>query len=139
MRLFLTCTIIWSLAAAGALAGEPAKTEAVPAGAVDILSPESYWRWFLTLRKPVIPVEALKAAGQEASAPKSLVGREVPPPYSEVDQQASPPPPAGWDADSFDDFSWPRSRLTWLAPNAFGRFSSAALSRISPTSFAVLP
>ncbi len=98
-----------------------------PAGTEDVLSPESYWRWFLTLRKPIIPVEALKAAGQDASAPRPLTGTVVPPPYNQVDQQDSPPAPAGWEARAFDDFGWPRSRLSWLAPNAFSRFSSAAL------------
>jgi len=112
---------------ATAPAAAPAAPAHVPAGPVDILSPESYWRWFLTLRKPIIPIEALKAAGQEASAPKPLTGTVVPPPYNTVDQQESPPAPAGWEATAFDDFGWPRSRLSWLAPNAFGRFSSAAL------------
>ncbi|MGQ9662314.1 MAG: glycoside hydrolase domain-containing protein, partial [Kiritimatiellia bacterium] len=41
--------------------------------------------------------------------------------------QDSPPPPDGWEQPTFDDSDWPRSRLTWLAPNAFGRFSSALL------------
>lgn len=99
----------------------------VSAGAVDILTPESYWRWFLTLRKPIIPVAALKAAGQEAAGSSPLVGTVVPPPYNQVDQQESPPAPADWETPALDDFGWPRSRLTWLAPNAFGRFSSAVL------------
>jgi hypothetical protein len=99
----------------------------VPAGRVEILSPESYWRWFSVLRKPVIPVGALQAAGEEAAGPKLLRGREVPPPYGEVDHQDSPPPPVGWERTDFDDFGWPRSRLSWLPPTAFSRFSSAAL------------
>jgi len=94
---------------------------------VDILSPESYWRWFLTLRKPIIPVAALKTAGQDATAPKLLTGRVVPPPYNTVDHQDSPTSPASWEGPAFDDFGWPRSRLSWLRSNAFGRFSSAAL------------
>jgi hypothetical protein len=81
----------------------------------------------LTLRKPIIPVESLKAAGQVADSPKALVGTVVPPPYNQVDQQESPAPPDAWETTAFDDFGWPRSRLTWLAPNAFGRFSSAGL------------
>jgi hypothetical protein len=134
----LTAFAVWSgLLCGAASAGEAAPPASVatqtspavqvPAGAADILSPESYYRWFLTLRKPVISVEALKAAGQDATAPKPLVGTVVPPPYNTVDQQESPPPPAAWEATAFDDYGWPRSRLTWLAPNAFGRFSSAIL------------
>jgi hypothetical protein len=107
--------------------GAPADSAVIPAGAAEILNTQSYWRWFLMLRKPVIPVEALQAAGQAAEAPKPLVGKVVPPPYNDVDQQESPSAPAGWDAATFDDFDWPRSRLTWLRSNAFGRFSSAAL------------
>ncbi|MDD4888798.1 MAG: hypothetical protein PHU85_02620 [Phycisphaerae bacterium] len=99
----------------------------VPAGAADILSPESYWRWFLMLRKPLIPAEALKAAGVATTQPRVLTGTVVPPPYNQVDRQDSPAPQAGWEATAFDDYGWPRSRLTWLGPNAFGRFSSAAL------------
>lgn len=112
----------------GAAAAEAAaKSGEIPAGTVEILSPESYWRWFSVLREPVIPAAALQAAGQEATGPKLLRGREVPPPYAEVDHQVSPPPPAGWEQTSFDDCGWPRSRLTWLRPTAFSRFSSAAL------------
>ncbi len=126
----LTIAVLSSLAllSGASLAGEPAAAaEAVPAGAVDILSPNSYWRWFLTLRKPIIPVEALKEADQPAKAPKLLVGKVVPPPYNQVDHQESPAAPEGWEAATFDDFGWPRSRLSWLRGNAFGRFSSAAL------------
>ncbi|MGA2034519.1 MAG: glycoside hydrolase domain-containing protein [Thermoguttaceae bacterium] len=120
--------LLWlSVGVLPALAGAVPRAVEVPAGATDILTPESYWRWFLVLRKPIIPVEALKAAGKEAAAPKPLVGTVVQPPYNTVDQQDSPASPAGWELPAFDDFGWPRSRLTWLAPNAFGRFSSAAL------------
>lgn len=100
---------------------------AVPEGAVDILTTESYWRWYKTLRPPVIPVAALKAAGEPSEAPRLLVGREVPPPYGEVDHQSSPPPPAGWETTACDDYGWPRARLSWLRGPACGRFSSAAL------------
>ncbi|MCX7591107.1 MAG: hypothetical protein N2255_05705, partial [Kiritimatiellae bacterium] len=103
------------------------KESAPGANTLEILTPESYWRWFFTLRKPVIPVEALKRAGQDAARPMLLVGRVVPPPYNDVDHQDSPPPPDGWESATFDDFDWPRSRLVWLAPNAFSRFSSATL------------
>ncbi|MGQ9663565.1 MAG: hypothetical protein ACUVWX_14735, partial [Kiritimatiellia bacterium] len=68
----------------------------LPSQTGEILVPDSYWRWFLTLRKPLIPVEALRSAGQNASEPMLLVGRVVPPPYNEVDHQDSPPPPDGW-------------------------------------------
>jgi hypothetical protein len=110
---------------AGLGGGAPAA--AVPSGAVEVLNPESYWRWYATLRTPVIPAEALRAAGQPASGPKVLTGRVVPPPYNEVDHQDSAPPPSGWEAPTFDDFGWPRARLSWVRPTAFGRFSSAGL------------
>src|SRR5512136_2615475 len=116
--LLSTLLLLPELVVAGEVPDEVASA-LVPIGAVDILSPESYWRWFLTLRKPVIPVESLKAAGQEAASPKPLKGTVVPPPYNQVDQQESPAPPDGWEGAPFDDFGWPRSRLTWLAPNAF--------------------
>ena len=130
-RLTMAVAGVIGLAGAGLLpaAGDAplaAPTE-VPAGAADILTTESYWRWYLTLRKPTIPVEAQKAAGQEATAPLLLTGTVVPPPYNTVDHQESPPPPAGWDQAAFDDFGWPRSRVSWVGPSAFSRFSSAAL------------
>lgn len=109
--------------AAGAAPG----AAAVPAGAVDILCPESYWRWFLVLRKPIIPAAALRATGQEAAGPKLLTGQQVHPPYAQVDHLESPPPPAGWEQPAFADAGWPRSRLSWLGPAAYRRFSSAAL------------
>ncbi len=120
--------LLWLLVAAlPAVAGEISRAVDVPAGATEILTPESYWRWFLVLRKPIIPVAALETAGKETAAPRPLVGTVVPPPYNTVDQQDSPTSPAGWELPAFDDCGWPRSRLTWLAPNAFGRFSSAAV------------
>ena len=123
----LSALVLWAGAAvAGPAPADPVSAQ-VPAGAVEILDSESYWRWFLTLRKPLIPVEALKAAGEPAAAPKLLVGTVVPPPYNQVDHQDSPPAPAGWEQPDFDDFGWPRSRVSWLRPIAFGRFSSAAL------------
>lgn len=115
------------VAAAAGEAPAAAVPAQAPAGAADILSPESYWRWFLMLRKPLIPVEALKAAGQQATAPMVLTGTVVPPPYNQVDHQDSPAPPAGWEGPAFDDYGWPRSRLSWLRSNAFGRFSSGML------------
>jgi hypothetical protein len=107
--------------------GETAKPAEVPAGAKSILSRDSYWRWFLTLRKPIISVEALKAAGQPAEKPRPLTGKVVPPPYNRVDRLDSRGAPAGWEASGFDDRGWPRSRLTWLRGKAFSRFSSAVL------------
>ena len=113
--------------AAATAGSEAAKPAGVPAGAADILGLESYWRWFISLRKPIIPTLSLRAAGQEAAGPKLLTGREVPPPYGEVDHQDSPPPPAAWEQPGFEDFGWPRSRLSWLRETAFSRFSAASL------------
>ncbi|HOX06930.1 MAG TPA: hypothetical protein PK280_11050 [Planctomycetota bacterium] len=125
----LTVAFMMGAGRGGEIQAKPAPAEAgaVPAGAVDILSIDSYWRWFATLRKPVIPVEALKASGQPAEAPRPLVGKEVPPPYDQVDQQESPAAPAGWDSVAFDDYGWPRSRIPWMRGLACRRFSSAAL------------
>ena len=132
MRMTILClgVAVWALpATAGEPPARPAGAEAgaVPAGAVEVMSQDSYWRWFSTLRKPVIPVEALKAAGQPADGPRLLTGKEVPPPYASVDHQESPPPPAGWDSAAFDDYGWPRSRVPWIRGLAFRRFSSAVL------------
>ncbi|MGA2065090.1 MAG: hypothetical protein ABSG86_08980 [Thermoguttaceae bacterium] len=117
-------------AAVTAVDSETAKPAGVPAGAADILGLESYWRWFISLRKPIIPAASLRAAGQEAAGPRLLTGREVPPPYSEVDHQDSPPPPAGWEQSGFEDFGWPRSRLSLpTGSSASGRGPTTTGSR----------
>jgi hypothetical protein len=126
-RVILILCVLGTGWCAMAAATNDAAPVAVPAGAVDILTGESYWRWFLMLRKPLIPVAALKAAGQDAAQPLLLSGTVVPPPYNQVDHQESPPPPSGWDQPAFDDFAWPRSRVSWVGPSAFSRFSSATL------------
>ncbi|HOX07957.1 MAG TPA: hypothetical protein PK280_16275 [Planctomycetota bacterium] len=97
--------------ASRALGAEPAKS-AAPAGAQVVLSDQSPWRWHITLRKPTVPVERMKAAGKDVSAPVPLAivklhgGRSTP----DIEKLDSPPPPADWTKPEFNDSDWPRSR-----------------------------
>ncbi|MEX0718464.1 MAG: glycoside hydrolase domain-containing protein [Planctomycetaceae bacterium] len=86
-----------------------AETVEVPEGARDILSEKSPVRWHMTWRKPIVPVEALKAAGEQASEPAVL---DIKMPYSSrVDMETleTPPPPAEWKNADFDDSIWNRA------------------------------
>ena len=62
------------------------------------------------VRKPTVPMAALKAAGKDAATPAVLPvkvpWRSVP----GVEKIESGPPPAGWQAADFDDADWPRGQ-----------------------------
>lgn len=108
-------------------------TNALPAGAADnktasgdlaapenaVLDMRSFCRWSVAYAKPVIPVAALRAAG-DASATEPKVLR-----HDQVDLLAGPLPPADWMAAGFDDSTWPRARLGELAFLPFDQLSSA--------------
>jgi hypothetical protein len=85
--------------------------EAAPSGGTTILTQDSPWRWTVSWRKAAVSVEALKAAGKNATEPALLpilLGFGV-----SVDALAkveTPPPPAGWQEVGFDDGAWPRWR-----------------------------
>ena len=105
-RVILLTGILTLFAAIAASAGE------APADAEPILVTGSPWRWHVTLRKPTVPVAAMKAAGFEADAPVVLPikklhgGRRTP----DIQHLESGPPPAGWTAPDFDGTDWPRAR-----------------------------
>jgi len=105
----------------GSLSGK-AVPAAVPAGAIDILNLNSFWRWQVTYSKPTIPVALLKASGlpgdANASEPKLLQ-------HGQVDMLTGPAAPADWMASAFDDSAWPRARGTELGQLAFNQLSSA--------------
>jgi len=90
----------------------------VAAQAADVLNTNSYWRWYVTLRKPYAPT---KAGGKPVLLAISRGIRTS----AHVDHLHSAPPPPGWQKPDLDDSDWPRSRAAWLRELAFGRYSSA--------------
>ncbi len=109
-------TLAESLAAPTAV---PAK---VPEGTVEILNPQSYWRWYRALRKPVVTVAALKAAGKNAAEPKLLRAPGIPLPAA---YQQSDPAPSGWAVHDFDDGHWPSSSLGHMRSHLFTELSAS--------------
>lgn len=82
---------------------------AAPGGAREILNANSPVRWHMTWRKPIVPVEALKAAGEQATEPGVL---DIKMPYSSrVDMETleTTPPPAEWKEADFVDAQWNRA------------------------------
>jgi hypothetical protein len=84
-----------------------------PAGeeAGAVLVTGSPWRRYLHLRKPAVPVAALKAAGKGADAPAVLPIRKMHGgrPTPDIQHLENAPPPAEWRSVEFDDSDWPRS------------------------------
>ena len=99
------------------LSGTTAGLGAEPRGA-EILNTQSYWRWYVTLRKPYAPT---KPGGVPVLLAISRGIRTS----AHVDHLHSAAPPAGWEKPGLDDGDWPRSRAAWLRELAFGRYSSA--------------
>lgn len=90
-----------------------------PESTNDVLDMGSFWRWEVVYAKPVIPLAALHAAGDTGASEAKLLKND------QVDVLAGPPPPADWMATTFDDSTWPRSRLCELASLPFEQLSSA--------------
>jgi hypothetical protein len=111
---FLAATCLLFCAAAAPRGGENGKV-VVPAGAKDVLKMGSYWRWHVTLRRPMV-----SEGGKLVLLKRSRVNYRN---YN--DHLQSPPPPDGWARADFDDSSWPRSPAGAFRSIAFGRFSSA--------------
>lgn len=101
-----------------ALAG--ASSNAVPAGARDILAATSPWSWHLTLRPPMVSAAALKAAGKAADKPALL-----PCPEANIE---TPPPPAAWNTVDFDAGSWVRSPAPLFGTRGEGSTAHALLA-----------
>ena len=98
------------------LAAQPG-AGAEPAGA-EILTQQSYWRWYVMLRPPVMP-------GRDGGKPELLAVARGLRTSTRVDHLETAPPPAGWEQADFEDAAWPRSRAAWLRELAFGRYSSS--------------
>jgi len=109
MRQILVCAATLIVAAAAAAAAEPSAPAAVPADARVILSKDSPWRWHALVRKPIVTVEALKAAGKEASAPATLPSKGIE--GGQVINLDAVLPPDSWNSLEFRDTDWPRGPL----------------------------
>ncbi|MFC1479668.1 glycoside hydrolase domain-containing protein [Planctomycetota bacterium] len=92
---------------------------AEPAGARDILTENSYYRWHVTLCPPTY-----KEGGQEKILRRTIKVRLS----GGADELKNTPPPAEWARADFDDALWPRSRLSWCRWLAFSRFSTVQAS-----------
>jgi Glycoside hydrolase 123, catalytic domain len=115
------CIAVILFASCAAAAGEPrVPVKKVPAGTRDILTGDSYWRWHVTMGKPLLTDED----GGVVGSPGLLKGVKRSHPGFAIDHLISAPPPAGWAGSDFDDSEWPRSRLKWLVVPAFAYYSS---------------
>jgi hypothetical protein len=90
-----------------------------------ILDESSFWRFHVTLRKPVVPAAALRAIGKEASEAAVLPVKVSYRSYTGIQDLETEPPPAEWAKPDFDDLAWPRARVgeKWhgsVAHAAFG-------------------
>ncbi len=83
----------------------------IPAGARPVLITGSPWRSYLHLRKPTVPVTALKAAGKSAAAPAVLPIRKLHGgrPTPDIEQMENAAPAPAWRDVDFDDTDWPRT------------------------------
>jgi RNA polymerase sigma factor (sigma-70 family) len=87
----------------------------VPAGAKDILTENSYWRWHVTMKPPTYT-----EGGQEKTLKRKLKARL----HGDADQLSSPPPSSQWIKTDFDDLGWARSRIKWCRGLAFSKYST---------------
>ncbi|MFH1024196.1 MAG: glycoside hydrolase domain-containing protein [Planctomycetota bacterium] len=84
---------------------EMAKPTAAEAGTT-VLEAKSYWRFFGVRGPGVVPLDLLKAAKPEATAPAILAEACI---SSYPDNTETPPPSAHWAKSDFDDSAWPRA------------------------------
>ncbi len=92
-------------------------------GAATILDEGSFWRFHVTMRRPVVGQEVL---------PVKVAYRH----YPGIERVETAPPPAGWARRGFDDANWPRARAVGRRRGAIEdvafapgvRFSVAQLS-----------
>jgi Glycoside hydrolase 123, catalytic domain len=117
MKTTSTALLALALLLGTAIAGE--KAAAAPAGAREVLNTKSYWRWHVTYSNPTYKDKDGK------DQPLKRKGRRK---RFDPDRITSAPPPTNWMATNFDDRGWPRSRIPWSRPVAFGRFSVARVS-----------
>ena len=75
-----------------------------------VLDEGSFWRFHVTLRRPLVPAAALRAAGVDATEPAVLPVRVPYRSYPGLTSLESAPPAAGWRRPEFDDAAWPRAR-----------------------------
>jgi hypothetical protein len=87
----------------------------VPAGARNILTEQSYWRFHITRKPPVVSPATSKAAGKNGSAAvtlKRIVTNNIRVKGAEALQSCFPAD--DWAAAAFDDRDWPRTRPAWI-------------------------
>ncbi|MDD4888746.1 MAG: DUF6067 family protein, partial [Phycisphaerae bacterium] len=96
----------------------------LPGGGAAILNTDSFWRYYVTIRPPVV-----------AGEPNAVIAVTVPyRSYPGIERIETSPPPEDWAGADFDDGGWNRGRAKGLAgiPGVIGRpgieFSIAAVS-----------
>lgn len=89
---------------------QPSAAAPAPARTRTLLDGSSFWRFHLTLRRPLVPVAALRAAGREATAPLAIPTKVAYRNYPGSEKLETAPPPANWMNADFDDARWPRAR-----------------------------
>ncbi|MCG3180967.1 MAG: hypothetical protein BIFFINMI_03334 [Phycisphaerae bacterium] len=89
---------------------------AVPQDAAAVLNNNSYWRWRVSWRRPIVPLEAMKAVRPDSSAPGLLPVHDVPfTNRPDIEKLEIAPPPDGWIKPEFNDVDWPRNPLAYFA------------------------
>lgn len=96
---------------AGQVAMALAADSAAPAAGTVILDASSPWRMHLLNRPPVVPVDALQAAGMPATAPVVLPVKAAWGGPGWLADYSSPPLPAEWTGLGYDDSEWTRGGL----------------------------
>jgi len=83
-----------------------------------VLDENSTWRFHVALRKPIVPVAGLEAAGKKAPEPAVLPLQVPYRSYPGMQHIESDPPPAEWVQPDFDDSDWPRAQVGEKSPNS---------------------
>jgi len=79
-----------------------------------VLDGGSFWRFHVTLRKPVVPAAEGRAA---AVLPVKVAYRS----YPGIQFLETEPPPAEWPKPDFDDAAWPRARAGEKLPGSIAQ------------------
>jgi len=102
--------VVGVLALAAAAALSPCAARAAEPG-LTILDAGSFWRFHVTLRKPVVPAAAGRA---EAVLPVQVPYRS----YPGLELLETEPPAAEWAGPDFDDSAWARGRVAEKLPDS---------------------
>ena len=120
--MFLLGWAVWAGALTVARGDPEPQLLKVAAGAREILTMESYWRWHMTLRPPTIEPAMPGGRPEQLSFMRNTAN------HRGCDCDYSDAPPVEWIQPDFDDSAWPRTRGKWLSEQAERKLSTMLLS-----------